>query len=230
MQNFSDATENYFSREDIIVHEQLIMKNLQWEINLPNFSTWINNTTMDWDLFIDNIHIFSEDIAFDVNDLKSFKFRDRNPRSFNLFCTLTQYIDIICLDIGYLSYLEKYLIISIIFLLILKCFGIVDFSQIAFLQMENIEQLNYEFVLFFNRFLNKFYNMEFVNIFDHIQFVSCYMDSNLNLNNLAELEEVIFFYFYHFFYLRQSLMKNFCKFKLIIARILIMIPEQVRKK
>jgi hypothetical protein len=226
---FAQATENAFTLEELIFQEQLILNNIQWDMDLPNLSTWINNTTINWDSFIENIDTFSEDIAFNVDFLRPFKFRDRNLQSFNLFRSLTQFVDIICLDVEYLSFTEKYLTTSVIFLLILKCFGMVNFLQIPFLQMENIEYVN-EVVILFNRYLNHFYNIEFVNIFDHIQYVSCYMDSVLNFNDVEQMDEVcfIFFYLYLFiFYYRIILMKIFYKFKLIIRKISIMILELI---
>ena len=98
----------------------------------------------------------------------------------------------------YLNYYEKYLTISIIFLLILKCFGMINFSKITFLQMEDIEQFN-EVVFIFNRFLNDFYNLDFVNIFNHIQYASCYMDSIFNFDDFEVEEVIIFLIFYLIF-------------------------------
>ena len=174
--NFASTTNEACSLKDIISHERLILRHLNWDINLPNFSTWINSSTVNWDIFLDNIERFASDISMNINNLKNFKFRNQTPQSFNLFRSLTQYIDIICLDVDYLYYNEKYLVISVIFLLIFKSFGLLDFSQIPFLQMGELEKY-YEVVLIFSRFLNNFYNVEFVNIFDHIQYVSCYMES-----------------------------------------------------
>ena len=159
---------------------------------MQNFSTWINHNTVNWDLFVENIEEFSNDIPLNVDFIKQFKFRAQNPQSFNLFRRLTQYIDIITFDVEYLSFSERHLTSSVIFILILQCFGMVDFSQIPFLQMENIEHVK-EVVFLFNRYLNHFYSIEFVNIFEHIQYVSCYMDSILNFENVEEFDEVFIY-------------------------------------
>lgn len=190
MKQYSLSTENAFSVQDIISQELLILNNLQWDINLPNFSTWINHCTLNWDLFIENIDSIENDFGFNLDFLRIFKFKDQNALSFNLYRSLTQYIDIICYDVEYLCFREKYITTSVIFLLLLKFFELVDFNQIAFLQLENIEHIP-GIISFFNKYLNIFYKIEFVNIFEHVQYVSCYMDSNLFFNNVEQYEEEV---------------------------------------
>lgn len=185
------SSDNCFTLQEIIRQEIKILWNLEWDINLPSFSTWINICTLNWDIFIDDLPYLMEETQIDLRSFLLFKFRNRCIESFNLFQTLTQVIDLISLDVEYLSYMEKYLTVATIFLLILKGFNIIDFSQIPFLKLDHLEELGI-LVFVFNKFLNKFYNLEFNNIFDHIQYVSCYMNSNF----VYEMEncEKVFFY------------------------------------
>jgi hypothetical protein len=188
---FTTASGNSFTLEELISQEQVILNALQWDINLPNLLTWINYATVNWDYFIDNLDSFFPDFPINVNFLLPFKFRDQSIQSLNLFRSLTQFLDIIILDIEYLSFNEKYLTNSIIFLLILKCFGMVDFIEIPFLRRIDIDHI-IEIVDLFNRYLNRFYNVNIDNIFDHIQYCSCYMDSILNFDNLEDMDQVNF--------------------------------------
>jgi hypothetical protein len=179
---FASTTENACTYEDIQMHERLILKYLQWDINLPNFSTWINTVTLQWDSFGEIIHTLSDKIPIDPTFLSNFKFRAQNKISLNLFQTLTQLIDIIIYDIEYLQFHEKFLTISIVFLLFFKFYNRINFSEIAFLEISHIDK-NQDVIFVFNLFLNKYYNIDYLNIFDHIQYVSCYMDSIIYSEN-----------------------------------------------
>jgi hypothetical protein len=199
LQHFANTTENACSLEDIIIHEQLVLKYLQWDIDLPNFSTCINNFTVKWDYFIENINNYTDNISIDLNFLKNFKFREQNPISFNLFRTLTQLIDIIIFDVEYLQLHEKYLTISIIFLIFFRFYGRINFSEIPFLENNHIQE-NEDIIFIFNKFLKNFCNIEYINIIDHIKYVSCYMDSILFFDDLVTRDnEVIRFYFLFIF-------------------------------
>ena len=66
----------------------------------------------------------------------------------------------------------------------------VNFSAVDFLRMENISQF-YEFNVLFSRFLQSYYSLEFNNIFDHIQYASCFIESILSFDDGQNLEIVI---------------------------------------
>lgn len=188
--SFANATENACTQQEIIAQESLILSTLEWKINLTNFSTWVNETTLNWDFFIEEIDFYSQDLLINTDGLKAFRFRDKNIQSFNLFRSLTQFVDTISLDVEYLIYSERILCISIIYLLMLKVFNMLDFSKIAFIQMEHIEQF-FELNLLFSKFLMNFYSMDFSNIFEHIQYASCYMDSILTFEDNNQNEEIV---------------------------------------
>lgn len=190
--NFANATENACTQQEIKEQEALILSTLDWKINLTNFSTWINEATLNWDNFIFRIDFFAQELLINTEPLKAFRFRDKNTQSFRLFRSLTQYIDVISLDVEYLLYSEKILCIALVYLLMLKEFNMVDFSQVGFLQMEDI-QYYYEFNLLFSKFLHAYYSLDFINIFDHIQYASCYLDGVLNFNEVINLEDIVSF-------------------------------------
>lgn len=185
----ANATEKACSLQDIIKQEFTILETLEWKVNLTNFSTWINETTINWDQFVDNIHLHSNEIRLNLNLIRNFKFRENNLQSLNLFRAFTQFIDIISFDIEYLLYFERILCLSVIYLLILKYFNMIDLSQIPYLKMDHVNNY-YEFNLLFDRFLNKYYSLEFANIFDHIQYTSCYIESALHFEQI-NIEEIV---------------------------------------
>jgi hypothetical protein len=185
----ANATNSACTHSDIVRQETLILKTLNWQIDLTSFSTWINETTLSWDDFLSNIHFFGSELMLNLNMLQSSRFRANSIRSLNLFRAFTQYIDIISFDVEYLWYVERILCLGVLYLLMLKYFGLVDFSQFSYITIEHVNHL-YEFNLLFDRFLNRYYTLEFVNIFDHIQYASCYIATNLHFEDI-DLAEIV---------------------------------------
>ena len=185
----ANATESACTHEDIVVHEAHILQTLDWQIELTSFSTWINETTLNWDDFINEIEENGSELMLNFNMLQSSKFREQTMQSLFLFRAFTQYIDIISFDVEYLWYFERILCLGVIYLLMLKFFKLVDFSLISYLRIEHVSQL-YTFNLLFDRFLNRYYSLEFVNIFDHIQYASCYIESKLHFDDIDFAEIV----------------------------------------
>lgn len=206
----ANSTEHACTHEDIIRHETLILNTLNWQIHLTSFSTWINETTLNWDDFLNEIDIYGNELMLNLNLLKSSKFRENSIQSLCLFRAFTQYIDIISFDVEYLWYFERILCLGVIYLLMLKYFRLIDFSKVSYLRIEHVNHL-YEFNLLFDRFLNKYYSLEFVNVFDHIQYASCYIESVLHFDevNLAEIVKFILYimYFILFLFFSQENLK-----------------------
>jgi len=130
-----------------------------------------------------NIQFYSNDIRLDFNVFKRTKFWENNLQSLNLFRLFTQFIDIISLDVEYLFYFERILCLAVNYLIILKYFNIIDFTQIVRLKMSHICDYH-EFNLLFDSFLNRYYSLEFTNIFDHIRYSSCNMQSALHFEEI----------------------------------------------
>lgn len=193
----ANATEHACTHNDIIHHEALILQTLNWQINQTSFATWANETTLNWDNFIENIEIHGSELMLNLNMLRSAKFRENSIQSLCLFRAFAQYIDIISFDVEYLWYFERILCLGVIYLLMLKYFRLVDFSLVLYLRMEHVSHL-YEFNLLFDRFLNRYYSLEFVNIFDHIQYASCYIESVLHFDEV-NVAEIVNKYFLSFF-------------------------------
>jgi len=183
----ANATAGACTQNDIIQFEIIILKTLEWKIDITNFSTWINETTINWDEFIENVDIFSNQLILNFDLLKTFKFRTHSENGIILFRKFCQYIDIISFDVEYLMYFERILCISVIYLLILEYFNMTDLSSKDYLRIEEINKFN-DLNWLFDRFLINFYSIEFANILEHIQFTSCYFGSVLHLdaNNFDE--------------------------------------------
>ncbi len=193
IQHLAAATENACTYNDIIIQECLILKTLEWEMNITNFSTWINETTITWDTYVNDYLIDSNEFMLNIDLISLIRFRiNNNIQSLMLFRMYTQYIDLISLDTDYLFYSEKIICLTLIYLLILKSFNLIDFTKIAYLKIQDIDHL-FELNLLFDRFLNKFYSLEFPNIFDHIQYVSCFLDAQLHFDGTG-LDNIVKFF------------------------------------
>lgn len=193
----ANATESACSHKDIITQETLILQTLNWKIDLTNFSTWINHSTLSWDNFIKNIKNFAPELMLNESILQSSKFRAKESQSLCLFRAFTQYIDIISFDVEYLLFSERILCLSVIYLLLLKYFGFVDFSLVSFIQLEHVNHLH-EFNLLFDRFLEVNYSLSFANIFEIIQYASCYMETvldfeEINVNDIVSIFGLLWF-------------------------------------
>ena len=190
----ANATESACTHKDIIQQETLILQTLNWKIDLTTFSSWINHTTLSWDNFITNIECYAPDLMLNQSILHSSRFRANQIQGLYLFRAFTQYIDIISFDVEYLLFSERILCLSIIYLLLLKYFRLVDFSQVSFIMLKHVNHLH-EFNLLFDRFLEVNYSLNFANIFDIIQYASCYMESVLHFEEVNFGEIVSLFTF-----------------------------------
>lgn len=207
MRIFSDATDGANSQKDILLCETKVLNKLNWEINYPNFATHINDATCNWDEFIENFHKYcteeSQQNLKIVKVLKDFKFRDKSTQCFNLFISLTNLVDVIVFDLDFLKHTEKFLVVATIYILILRYYNIVNFSRIYYLSPENVYHVQ-DLNLIFDIFLNRFYNVEFCNIFEHVQHVSCYVDSEIQFEGYVLTEDVIIYLLIYFIFLGKK--------------------------
>jgi hypothetical protein len=190
---FINLTENSITLEELISHEQIVLKYLHWDINLPNFSTWINFCTNNWNEFMDNQESKLAEVSLNESFYREFRFGVLGIDSFCLTIYLTQLVDLILYDVKFLQFHNDILVNCFIFLLILKMYKLVDFGKIKYLKMKHLSHCK-KYMDVFNKYLIFYHGIKIENIFDHIQYCSCYMESIINDENYVDRKNVNFIY------------------------------------
>lgn len=176
---YQNATANSCSVERILLYEEIILKKLKWKIQYPNLSVWGNYTMEKWDSFAKSgyngaiLPLFRDDPKYEYNLLKNF---------FLL-------IDAISLDYYHISFHEKLICLSVIYLLIGLSLNCIDMNEDILKGFENkvCNQNFYSFNEMFNVFTKKEFNISIELLGDTIKY-SCiffnikfeYKDPNFN--------------------------------------------------
>jgi hypothetical protein len=104
---------------------------------------------------------------------------------------LNQIIDLITLDIEVLKYSDRYLVLSVIYLLLgvyLKYFSHEEII-LDFVNDKNAYTNYYELNIIFNRFLYNYMNIELDDIIEHIGYVSVFFNLTLEFTRVTFNED-----------------------------------------
>jgi hypothetical protein len=190
MDTFSKSTANAYTTPEIMECEVEILNKLKWRIQYPTLAFWSNYITSKWDEYTSN---FGETYAYDLNwNNKHLPiFRNKSNQEYHLFRTLNQIIDLITLDIEVLKYSDRYLVLSVIYLLLgvyLKYFSHEEII-LDFVNDKNAYTNYYELNIIFNRFLYNYMNIELDDIIEHIGYVSVFFNLTLEFTRVTFNED-----------------------------------------
>ena len=117
----STFPEYSFTLSEIILMEQTIMTQLNWN-SIPNtMNTWLSWHICQWDLFIDSVDGVQELLCENKDNTvdETVYFKKKDDVSYYNYRRITQLIDLFSLDIESLSYNVQYLVVcAILFVLI----------------------------------------------------------------------------------------------------------------
>ncbi len=165
--NFSYFT-NLYSKSEILNYELIVLKTLKWKIQFINLCDLANILISQWD-----------SIIFDVN--KNFNDGDKFPVFLNdpkynnlLFNHYFQILDYISLDYFYNFLHEKYICISVMYIIIGVAKNIFTYED-AFQFFNNIRPQNTEifrsYQRFFFNFVKRYFKINMVEILDVLKYV-----------------------------------------------------------
>lgn len=165
--NFSYFT-NLYSKSEILNYELIVLKTLKWKIQFINLCDLANILISQWD-----------SIIFDVN--KNFNDGDKFPVFLNdpkynnlLFNHYFQILDYISLDYFYNFLHEKYICISVMYIIIGVAKNIFAYED-AFQFFNNIRPQNTEifrsYQRFFFNFVKRYFKINMVEILDVLKYV-----------------------------------------------------------
>jgi hypothetical protein len=184
------STANAYCPKEIINYERSVLIALKWKVNYPTLAFWTNYVSNRWD---DYIELFSTHFAYDI-DYKSIKlpqFRGKSNENYIFFRNVFQLVDLVSLDIDFLQYCDKFLVLAIIYLFLgvyLRFFSINDVIN-EFSRDLHCYTNFYELNVIFNRFLNNYIVCEFDEIVEHIYYVSQFFIIDLNYTPVVPFQE-----------------------------------------
>ena len=160
--------DNYYCKSEIINQEIIILKTLKWKIQYINLSDLGNLLTDKWDTIINK---------FNKDDNNNDKFPIfRNDPEFNnlLLDHFFQFLDYISLDYFYNFLHEKYICVSVIYIIIGVAKKIFSYQN-AFQFFSNLNPQNSENFLkyhhFFFKFSKQYFKITMAEIIDVLKYV-----------------------------------------------------------
>ena len=160
--------DNYYCKSEIINQEIIILKTLKWKIQYINLSDLGNLLTDKWDTIINK---------FNKDDNNNDKFPIfRNDPEFNnlLLDHFFQFLDYISLDYFYNFLHEKYICVSVIYIIIGVAKKIFSYQN-AFQFFNNLNLQNSENFLkyhhFFFKFSKQYFKITMAEILDVLKYV-----------------------------------------------------------
>ena len=160
--------DNYYCKSEIINQEIIILKTLKWKIQYINLSDLGNLLTDKWDTIINK---------FNKDDNNNDKFPIfRNDPEFNnlLLDHFFQFLDYISLDYFYNFLHEKYICVSVIYIIIGVAKKIFSYQN-AFQFFNNLNPQNSENFLkyhyFFFEFSKQYFKITMAEILDVLKYV-----------------------------------------------------------
>ena len=186
---FTKACDDYYSKSQILNQEYIILKKLNWKIQYINLSDLGNLLTIKWD---NNIN----DLNKNFNEQDKFPLFRNDPKYKNLLLdNFFQILDYISLDYFFNFIHEKYVCVSVIYIIIGVAKNIFTFND-AFELFNNINPLNNEKVRnyqnFFFNFSKNYFKIRMIEILDILKYVCLFSsikfeppcdDIDININN-----------------------------------------------
>lgn len=175
MEAFSQSTDFAFSVPEIMKYEQSMLKILNWAIDYPTLAFWLNLFTYQWDEFVSK---FRNNYDHDLisKNVVLIKFRNSKLEQCQAFCYAGQIIDIMVLDIEYLQYPDRLLVISVMYLVLglnMECFTLNDVI-LKFSTATGSHSQYYDLNIIFNRFISSVVGFELDNIRECVQYASSF--------------------------------------------------------
>ena len=188
---FTMVCENYYSKSEIINQELTILKTLKWKIQYTNLSDLGNMLTVKWDSIINSLNK-------DTNNKDKFPVFRNDPIYKNLLLDhFFQLLDYISLDYFFNFLHEKYICVSVIYIIIGVAKKVFSYEN-AFEFFNNINPQNNEnfriFQHFFFNFSKKYYKISMIEILDVLKYVCLFSvikfeTTSENINNELTYEE-----------------------------------------
>ena len=188
---FTMVCENYYSKSEIINQELTILKTLKWKIQYTNLSDLGNMLTVKWDSIINSLNK-------DTNNKDKFPVFRNDPIYKNLLLDhFFQLLDYISLDYFFNFLHEKYICVSVIYIIIGVAKKVFSYEN-AFEFFNNINPQNNEnfriFQHFFFNFSKKYYKISMIEILDVLKYVCLFSVIKFettceNINNELTYEE-----------------------------------------
>jgi len=165
--NFSYFTSIY-SKSEILNYELIVLKTLKWKIQFINLCDLANILISQWDSII-------IDVNKNFNDGDKFPVFLNDPKYNNLlFNHYFQILDYISLDYFYNFLHEKYICISVMYIIIGVAKNIFTYED-AFQFFNNIRPQNTEiyrsYQRFFFNFVKRYFKINMVEILDVLKYV-----------------------------------------------------------
>lgn len=172
--------------QEILNFEKKVLSILKWRINYPNLAFWSNFITDKWDIFATE---FNQKHAYDFShhfrqNLKLPKFRGNSEEDYFLFRNFFQLIDLISIDYESLQYSEKFIVASVIYILIGLCFRCFTINEVVNEFTKNLHACSNYFDLnaIYDRFTCNFLNIEWNALGAHILYVSFFFHMKFEYN------------------------------------------------
>lgn len=166
--------------------EKRVLGILKWRINYPTLAFWSNMITDKWDTYSSQ---FRTMYSFDMPDQFKRnvilpKFRARSDEEYFLFRNFYQIIDLISLDYQSLQYSEKFIVASVIYILLglyLRCFTISTVVN-EFTRNPHTCSNFYELNTIYNRFTTNYLQIELNVLHHHVIYTSFFFSMRFEYN------------------------------------------------
>lgn len=159
---FSKATAEAYNTTEIKKFEKVILTKLSWKVIYPNMCKWGNIIMNEWDIFIKN----------NIKDRYYCTFKNDSLSENYLFKNLFIIIDVISLDYYHIFFNEKYIVISLCYLLLgiaMKCFGLNDIFNCKFNESNNVNFCFFKEV--FGYFIQSIFNVKLSSLDQYLTYV-----------------------------------------------------------
>ena len=191
---FAMVCDNSYSKSEIINQEFTVLKALNWKIQYNNLSDYGNMLTLKWDSVINTLNK-------DSNKSDKFPLFRNDPEYKDLLLDhFFQFLDYISLDYFFNFLHEKYICVSVIYIIIGVAKKVFSYEN-AFEFFNNLNPQNNEkfriYQHFFSNFSKQYFKINMIEILDVLKYVclfsvikfeTSFKDIN-NINNELTHEE-----------------------------------------
>ena len=146
----------------------MFIQEIDWHLTPTTINTWLSFITKKWDSFI-GIH---PKIIKKIN-LSTIKFRQDSLVSYNYFLQFSSFIDFCSLDINYLKYDSKRLVISFLYIFLLKQLKFLRRSQIISKKSWNFNKTR-KFNEFYQEFIDSIFEFQLIDLLPTIQYAASF--------------------------------------------------------
>ena len=165
---FTQVCDNLYTNNDIRNQEIMILKSLHWKIQYTNLCDLGNLLTFNWDNIINNLNKnFSAPDKYPL-------FRNDPEYKYLLLDHFFQILDYISLDYMFNFVNEKYICVSVIYIIIGVAKNVFSFKD-AFELFNNIDPINNQklrnYQKFFFKLCQEYFKINMIEILDSLKYV-----------------------------------------------------------